>query len=143
MAKIAILSASSAHLAEPRFARGLAALHEDRNRSLSIRDGTRSGLVKYHVGCDPRDIMAALQRNGRWRDSRGPRREKAKPRRSAEDTRRYLLSIWRQCRPISGSSAGEQEATLKGEALAIGRLAGAGDMPVERACDDARQCHRP
>lgn len=79
-------------------------VHDDRTPSLSIRDGERSVLVKCHAGCDPWDIMAALQRDRHWRDLREPR-EKAKPKRSAKDTRRYLLSIWRECRLISGTPA--------------------------------------
>jgi hypothetical protein len=90
--------------------------HDDRDPSLSIRDGERSVLFKCHAGCDSRDIIAALQRNGRWRDVREPRREKAKPKCSAEDTRRYLLSIWRQSRLISGTAA---ERYLRARGIAI------------------------
>lgn len=39
---------------------------------------------------------------------------------------------------IFAAPAGEEAATLTGEAFAIGRLAGAGGMPVRQACDDAR-----
>jgi hypothetical protein len=90
-------------------------VHDDRNPSLSIRDGERSVLVKCHAGCDPRDIMAALPRAQHWCDVREPRRERAKPKHSAEDTRRYLLSIWRQCRLIGGTLA---ERYLRGRDIA-------------------------
>ena len=93
-------------------------VHDDRDPSLSTRDGERSVLVKCHVGCDPSDIMAALHRDRRWRDVREPRREKAKPKRSAEDTRRYLLSIWHECRPISGTPA-ERHLRSRGIALEL------------------------
>lgn len=42
------------------------------------------------------------------------------------------------CGSILAAPAGEEAATLTGEAFAIGRLAGAGGMPVRQACDDAR-----
>ena len=77
-------------------------VHDDRDPSLSIRDGERRVLVKCHAGCDPRDIIAALQREGRWRKAREQRREKERPKHSPEDTRRYLLSIWRD-RPLCNS----------------------------------------
>ena len=91
-------------------------VHDDRDPSLSIRDGERSVLVKCHAGCNPSDIMAALHRDRRWRDIREPRREKAEPKRSAEDTRRYLLPIWRECRLISGTPA---ERYLRGRGIAL------------------------
>jgi len=81
-------------------------VHDDRDPSLSIRDGERSVLVKCHAGCDPRDIVAALQRDRRWSDMRDPLRKKGKPKQTAEDTRRYLLSIWHECRRISGTPIG-------------------------------------
>lgn len=89
--------------------------HDDHDPSLSIRDGDRSVLVKCHAGCDPQDIVAALRRDRHWRDVREPRRERAKPKHSAEDTRRYLLSIWRQCRLIGGTLA---ERYLRGRDIA-------------------------
>jgi putative DNA primase/helicase len=91
-------------------------VHDDRDPSLSIRDGERSVLVKCHAGCDPRDIVAALQRDRRWSDIRDPLRKKGKPKHTAEDTRRYLLSIWHECRPISGTPA---ERYLRGRGIAI------------------------
>jgi putative DNA primase/helicase len=91
-------------------------VHDDRDPSLSIRDGERRVLVKCHAGCDPRDIIAALQREGRWRNAREPRREKERPKHSAEDTRRYLLSIWRECHLISATPA---ERYLRGRGIAL------------------------
>jgi putative DNA primase/helicase len=51
--------------------------------------------------------MAALRRDRLWPDVAAPRHQyrKTKPRRSSADTRRYLLSIWRQCKPISDTPA--------------------------------------
>jgi putative DNA primase/helicase len=92
-------------------------VHDDREPSLSIRDGKQSVLVKCHAGCDPRDIVAALQRDRRWRDVHDPPRKKGKPKHTAEDTRRYLLSIWHECRPISGTPA---ERYLRGRDIASG-----------------------
>jgi putative DNA primase/helicase len=79
--------------------------HEDQHPSLSIRDGKRSVLVKCHAGCGPEDIIAALRRRGLWSGELKSDRQPAIRKRSAEDTRRYLLSIWRQCGPIVGTPA--------------------------------------
>ena len=73
--------------------------HEDQHPSLSIRDGKRSVLVKCHAGCGPEDIIAALRRRGLWSGELKSDRQPTIRKRSAEDTRRYLLSIWRQCGP--------------------------------------------
>jgi hypothetical protein len=75
------------------------------NNARPTRTETSTAPFKCHAGCNPSDIMAALRRDRRWRDIREPRREEAEPKRSAEDTRRYLLSIWRECRLISGTPA--------------------------------------
>jgi hypothetical protein len=77
--------------------------HEDRRASLSIRDGEQSVLVKCFAGCAAELVIAALRRDGLWIDRLQHR--KAVPERSVEDTRRYLLSIWRQCRPITETPA--------------------------------------
>jgi Molybdopterin-binding domain of aldehyde dehydrogenase len=47
---------------------------------------------------------------------RDPFRKKGKPKQTAEDTRRYLLSIWHECRRISGTPA---ERYLRGRGIAI------------------------
>ena len=38
--------------------------HDDRNPSLSLRDGERGIIVRCWAGCDPRDVLAALRRLG-------------------------------------------------------------------------------
>jgi hypothetical protein len=91
-------------------------VHDDRDPSLSIRDGERSVLVKCYAGSDPHEVVAALQRDRRWRVIRDPHPEKRKPKRNAQDTRRYLLSIWHECRLISGTPA---ERYLRGRDIAI------------------------
>ena len=41
--------------------------HDDRNPSLSVRDGTDGGvLVHCHAGCAQRDVLAALKECGLW-----------------------------------------------------------------------------
>jgi putative DNA primase/helicase len=80
-------------------------VHDDREPSLSIRDGKQSVLVKCHAGCSPQAIMVALRRDWRLPDGRKPQHEKPKAVRSSADTRRYLLSIWHECRAISGTLA--------------------------------------
>jgi hypothetical protein len=61
-----------------------------------------------------RSILAALRRDGYRLEIIGPVPPKSKPRRTAEDTRRYLLSIWRQCLLISETQA---ERYLRGRGI--------------------------
>ena len=68
---------------------------------VSIRDGERSVLVKCHAGCDPRDIVAALQRDQRWSDIRDPLRKKGKPKHTGEDTTVFAVDR-HECRPSAG-----------------------------------------
>lgn len=80
--------------------------HDDREPSLSIRDGDRSVLLRCFTGCEPADILKVLRRHGFCPEPvTMAGREKPKPSRSAEDTRRYLRSIWRECRAIAGTLA--------------------------------------
>jgi putative DNA primase/helicase len=90
------------------YGEALCPVHDDRSPSLSIRDGERAPLVKCHRGCDRIAIITALRRAGHWADSeadRGPNHTAAERRRRDEETLRYVLSIWRQARPISGTPA--------------------------------------
>jgi putative DNA primase/helicase len=81
--------------------------HDDKEPSLSIKDGHDQILVKCHAGCDPRDIIAELQRRGLW-----PEREKTrdysarpKPERAARpepppqetSMAKVATRIWREC----------------------------------------------
>jgi hypothetical protein len=82
-------------------------VHDDRSPSLTIRDGERAPLVKCHRGCDPRHVVTVLRNTGHWPavadklslTSAADRRDRE------EETRRYLLSIWREARPLAGTPA--------------------------------------
>lgn len=88
-----------------RYGEALCPAHEDRRPSLSIRDGEQSVLVKCHAGRTPETVIAVLRRDGLWSDTPGREPVGAKPKHSLEETRHYLLSIWRQCLPIAGTPA--------------------------------------
>jgi putative DNA primase/helicase len=79
--------------------------HEDKRPSLSIRPGQKSVLVKCHGGCSSAAIIAALRRMGLWSAALEAPRASGRRERSAEETRGYLLSIWRSCRPIVDTPA--------------------------------------
>ena len=97
-----------------------------------VRRGARSTMIGTRAcrsatasdRCSSNAMSAATRRRSwppciasrRWRDVRESRREKATPKRSAEDTRRYLLSIWHECRPISGTPA---ERYLRSRGIAL------------------------
>jgi putative DNA primase/helicase len=91
--------------------------HDDHEPSLSIRDGERSVLVKCHAGCSPQAVMRALRRDRRWPDAREQQHGEAKPKRHSADTRRYLLSIWHECLPISTTPAERylRDRAIRGE----------------------------
>jgi len=78
-------------------------VHDDRNPSLTLRDGDRGILVKCHSGCDSQAIVDELKRRGCWDTRRPAEPPQPKPKRSAGDTRRYLLEIWRSCCPAEGT----------------------------------------
>jgi putative DNA primase/helicase len=79
--------------------------HEDRRPSLSIRPGEKSVLLKCHAGCSTSAIIAALRREGLWDTVSETPRRRVGNERFSEDKRRYLISIWRECRPIVGTPA--------------------------------------
>ena len=76
-------------------------VHDDKRPSLSIRDGDRGILVKCHTGCDGQAVIDELKRRNFWPVEPAPAASKRK--RSAEDTRRYVLETWRSCRPAAGT----------------------------------------
>jgi putative DNA primase/helicase len=90
-------------------------LHDDREPSLSIRDGERAPLLTCHAGCDRRTIIGELLRSGLWsRAAQYQPEPGTKPRRPAADTRRLAVAIWRGSRPIAGTPA---ERYLRGRAI--------------------------
>jgi hypothetical protein len=85
--------------------------HDDRNPSMSIRDGERGAILKCHAGCDWRDIRDALGHRGLiedWRrhhqgdcHAREPARMQARDYENRQrEKARYL---WSQRRPIQGT----------------------------------------
>ncbi len=74
--------------------------HEDRNPSLSISDGQGGRLlVNCFSGCDPVDILRALNSRGLSKPSREP----PAPRLHRRDNGRAALDIWREARPAAGT----------------------------------------
>jgi putative DNA primase/helicase len=90
--------------------------HEDREPSLSVRDGERAPLLTCHAGCARNVVVDELRWRGLWRLSEPQRRSKPdiRPHRSEAETRRYALVIWRSCRPIAGTPA---ERYLRGRGI--------------------------
>ena len=68
--------------------------HDDREPSLSIRDGEDGKvLVHCHAGCEQADLIAVLRSRGLW-EEKGCRRDRItrrRPRRSAEGVPDQLL----------------------------------------------------
>ena len=101
-------------------------IHDDHDPSMTIRDGDRAPLVKCHLGCDARQIVTALRQMGHWPEmsevwtaSRGGVDDR---RRREEETRRYLVSIWRKAQSILDTPAETylRERGLRRDALAHG-----------------------
>jgi hypothetical protein len=101
------------------YGEALCPAHDDRSPSLSIRDGDRAPLVKCHRGCESRQIVTSLRNAGLWPAGKADSApsHSATERRWREDRAlRYLLSLWRNARPISGSPA---ERYLRGRGITI------------------------
>lgn len=92
--------------------------HDDRTPSLSVRDGDTEPLLRCHAGCTSNVIIAELKRRGWWGGFDRPEERPRKLRRSAEDTRRYIVDIWRSCRPAVGTLA-DLYLTLRGITIEI------------------------
>ena len=74
--------------------------HEDRTPSLSISDGQDGKLLVYcFAGCDPLDILAAINGRGLSEPSGGP----PAPRLHRRDNGRAALDIWRESRLATGT----------------------------------------
>ena len=82
--------------------------HDDASPSLTVRAGDTAALLKCHAGCATADIIDALRRAGIWpldtENVEKPTTADDRRRRQAE-TRAYLMSIWREARPISDTLA--------------------------------------
>jgi hypothetical protein len=95
-------------------------VHDDRNPSLSIRDGDKGVLIKCHAGCDGQTVIDELKRRGWWGDPPARAEPRRTPQRSKEESRRYVLDMWRSCGPIAGTPA---ESYLRHRGITI-------DLPV-------------
>jgi putative DNA primase/helicase len=87
--------------------------HDDRDPSLSIRDGDDGKvLLRCHAGCDQRRVIAALRAGGLWGEN-GLRRHRlmrvgqrrANDRPDRDDTKRseVALAIWQSATPAVGT----------------------------------------
>ena len=86
--------------------------HDDRDPSLSIRDGANGQvLVRCHAGCSQRQVIAALRTHGLWpagaphRSHRPAGRAVVTERLDRDPARRTkaALSIWQSARPADGT----------------------------------------
>ena len=76
--------------------------HDDCNPSLTVRDGSSAPLVKCHSGCNGQAIVEELRRRGWWPIEQ-LERSADRPKRTAADTQRYIMEVWRHSRPIEGT----------------------------------------
>ena len=89
--------------------------HEDRDPSLSISDGQDGKLlVNCFAGCDPVDILRALNGQGLSEPSREP----PAPGLHRRDNGRAALDIWREARPAAGTLV-EKYLRCRGIALPV------------------------
>jgi putative DNA primase/helicase len=84
-------------------------VHDDRDPSMSIKDGDDAVLVKCFSGCDNGDIIDALRSMGlvgdaEPRDSYRPRYE-PKPIEIDPEKAKTVIRIWRECELIQGTVA--------------------------------------
>ena len=94
---------------------------EDKNPSLSLRDGDNGTLiVKCHKGCDPRDIKAELRRRGLLDDRQ----------RDFRPTRKALLPPKRAERGRSTDNPPNNRATVQ-LGLTLEQYAAAKALPIE------------
>ena len=85
--------------------------HDDRQPSLSIRDADGKVLVRFHAGCDQRDVVAVLKERGLWGGKaraslrQFPRRKVSPPRPDPDHAERsaVALSIWQSAIPAGGT----------------------------------------
>jgi putative DNA primase/helicase len=85
--------------------------HDDRNPSLSIREGDDGKpLVRCHAGCDQARVIAVLRLRGLWEDNSQRRFTRPAPRaahdrQDRDDTKRSeaALAIWQAARPAGGT----------------------------------------
>ena len=76
--------------------------HDDRQPSLSIRNGKRRVLVRCHAGCEQRDVIAALKERGLWEGAARlplrhvPRRKVVEQQPNQQQEKRSIaaLAIW-------------------------------------------------
>lgn len=91
----------------------LCPVHNDHDPSLSVRVGYKGVILKCRVGCDQREIIAALKQRGLWHGNvRPPSREEVERMRAKEAEDRRLKAeqaqrIWDRSRPIRGTPAEE------------------------------------
>ena len=104
--------------------------HDDRNASLSVRDGNTGPLLKCHAGCESRDVFRALRDRGvveakpescNRLQKRRPSRPPAQPSQPEQPNpnRERAVELWRNATAISGTPA---EAYLLARGLDPARL---------------------
>jgi hypothetical protein len=67
-----------------------------------VRDGSSAPLVKCHSGCNGQADVEELRRRGWWPIEQRER-SADRPKRTAADTQRYIMELWRHSRPIEGT----------------------------------------
>jgi putative DNA primase/helicase len=88
--------------------------HDDRNPSLTIRDGDSAPLLRCHAGCDSKVIIDILRRDGLWPDDERCDRNAVPQRDNREaEKREFALKLWREAHPIEGTLA-EQYLRARG-----------------------------
>jgi hypothetical protein len=76
--------------------------HDDRNPSLTVRDGESSPLVTCHAGCVRINVLGELRWRGLWPIEH---RSEPKPRREGRDHRQAAHEIWSRSRAALGTLA--------------------------------------
>lgn len=81
--------------------------HDDRDPSLSIRDGRTGVLLTCHAGCDRAAIIAALRARGLWGGARGMEEHPEhapRPAAAPNRNREHALRIWSETQPAAGTA---------------------------------------
>ena len=91
-----------------RYGMAMCPAHDNKNTpSLSLADGEDGKLlVTCHAGCDPVDVLRAINGRGLGMEDIQPRPSAAQKRDKDEHGRRdYALKLWRETSPVTGTVA--------------------------------------